>query len=754
MKKLTFALTTLVLAFTCDLIYGQQLNNLDFEILDKKSRKPQEWYGPFSGGGVSGYVSEADSLIKTQGKYSLKISIDSTQSVNRSFGACSITIPARYAGTKIQLKGYLKTENISSTGYAGLWMRIDGPPGVLAFDNMENKKIVGTNNWKEYSIELPLDEDAASIVIGGLLVGNTGKIWLDDLKLFIDGEDFQKAPQKQERIYRAKQDTAFNKGSGITRMKLNKKTISNLQLLGHVWGFLKYYHPAIAAGKYNWDYELFRFLPSYSKAKTDKARDKLLLDWINKLGPVARCNTCIEPTDKDVHMKADFNWMENKDLDLVLKKKLEDIRNNRNQKSHYYVSLAPNVSNPVFKNEDSYSQFPFPDAGFRALALFRYWNIIQYFFPYKYAIQEDWNKVLQEFIPRFMDAENSLDYKLTALELIGRIHDTHANLWGSDSVLLHYKGKFRAAVQTKFIEDRLVVTNYYDADLGRQSELNVGDVITHINNSSIESIVKQKIKIYPASNYPTKLRDMAKDMLRGNTSSVNLTIQRNGNSISKTVPLFPIERIDTSIDWAFNPPDSCYKFLSDNVGYIYLGNIKSSLLPQIFQTFKSTKGIVIDIRNYPSEFVVFSMSEHLLEAEKQFVKFSYGDITYPGTFRFMRPLSVGKTGKDNYKGKIVILINELTQSSAEYTTMALRTAPNVTVLGSTTAGADGNVSPINLPGNLNTMISGIGVFYPDGKETQRVGIVPDIEVKPTIQGIREKRDELIERAIQIIEAEK
>jgi C-terminal processing protease CtpA/Prc len=99
---------------------------------------------------------------------------------------------------------------------------------------------------------------------------------------------------------------------------------------------------------------------------------------------------------------------------------------------------------------------------------------------------------------------------------------------------------------------------------------------------------------------------------------------------------------------------------------------------------------------------------------------------------------------------VVILINEISQSQAEYTTMAFRSAPNVTVIGSTTAGADGNVSPISLPGNIRTMISGLGVYYPDGTQTQRVGILPDIEVKPTIEGIREGRDELLEKAMEII----
>jgi C-terminal processing protease CtpA/Prc len=82
--------------------------------------------------------------------------------------------------------------------------------------------------------------------------------------------------------------------------------------------------------------------------------------------------------------------------------------------------------------------------------------------------------------------------------------------------------------------------------------------------------------------------------------------------------------------------------------------------------------------------------------------------------------------------------------------MAFQTAPDLTVIGSITAGADGNVSSIYLPGGILTLISGIGVFYPDGRETQRKGIKIDITVRPTIEGIKNGKDELLEKAIEII----
>ena len=95
-------------------------------------------------------------------------------------------------------------------------------------------------------------------------------------------------------------------------------------------------------------------------------------------------------------------------------------------------------------------------------------------------------------------------------------------------------------------------------------------------------------------------------------------------------------------------------------------------------------------------------------------------------------------------------MDETTQSQAEYTTMAFQSAPNVTVIGSTTAAADGNVSPILLPGNIRTMISGIGVYYPDGTETQRIGVRIDEKMRPTIAGIKAGKDELMERAMAIL----
>ena len=158
---------------------------------------------------------------------------------------------------------------------------------------------------------------------------------------------------------------------------------------------------------------------------------------------------------------------------------------------------------------------------------------------------------------------------------------------------------------------------------------------------------------------------------------------------------------------------------------------------------------MIDLRNYPSSFMVFALGSHLVDTPTSFARFTAGDLTNPGAFHWTEPILL-QPAKPHYRGKIVTLLDEVSQSSAEYTTMAFRASPRAKMVGSTTAAADGNVSPIPLPGGLRSMISGIGVFYPDKRQTQRISIVPDGEVRPTIKGTRAVRDEVLEQALRLI----
>ena len=81
--------------------------------------------------------------------------------------------------------------------------------------------------------------------------------------------------------------------------------------------------------------------------------------------------------------------------------------------------------------------------------------------------------------------------------------------------------------------------------------------------------------------------------------------------------------------------------------------------------------------------------------------------------------------------------------------MAFQTADNVVTVGNQTAGADGDVVKFDYLGGFKTTMSGNGVIYPDGTLSQRNGIKIDVIVKPSLEGLRQGRDEILEKAIEI-----
>lgn len=710
--------------------------NFSFEIHEKGLPTGWDIFGN------ADYPVYLDSTVFKDGKIS--VSIESKEGeAPEQYKIISFNLPDNYDGKEITLSGYIKTENVTE-GYAGLCLRIDPRIG---FNYMDDKGVTGTTDWTKYEISLPLKPSETKLIVVGAIFTGKGKMWIDDMQVKIGGKDISRAKIYKEKTLPAQNDKEFDSGSGITFPEVDETLINNLELLGRIWGFLKYHHPGIASekGRYNWDYELFRILPEYVKTTDNGQRDELLIRWIDKYGKIRKCKSC-EKNPEDAYIKPDHTWIENSDISSALKKQLMKIYDNRHQGEQYYIRMTP-IENPVFTNENDYAHLQYPDAGFRLLSLYRYWNMVYYFFPSTYMTDKDWNTVLREYIPLFVSAKDELKYELAALRLIGEINDTHAVLWGADKVEKS-KGNWYPPFKVKFIENKLVVTQLYDIGEKSKNNISQGDIITKIRGKDIQSIVDSLKVYFPASNESSQLRDIASNILRSGKPITNIEYISSGVKKEIIIHNYTYEEVYNYLYG--KQDDTSYKLLDNNIGYITLANIKEEHIPLIKEDFKNTKGIIIDIRNYPSTFVVFSLGSYFVSESTPFVKFTSGNINNPGEFLlkdYDHPLP---KPEETYKGKLIVLVNEESQSQAEYTAMAFRAGRNTTIIGSTTAGADGNVSEIVLPGGLKTLISGLGVYYPDGSPTQRVGIIPDIVVTPTINGIKNNRDELLERAIEEI----
>lgn len=730
--KISILILLSLFSFTC-LSQSEKKFNLDFETYSTRYLFPKGWME------WGDYNLSADTIYAHSGKFSGKIK----SKKEGSFGAIAYEIPANYKGKSIQLEGYMKLKNVEN-GFAGLVLRIDGHNKILAGDDMANENINGTKDWQKHVITLPYPEEAETIFIAGIMTG-TGEAWFDDFILKIDGKDVQSLKEEEKPTYNATLDKTFDLGSKIVFTNPNEELTSNLELLGKVWGFLKYYHPAVAKGNYNWDFELFRMLPKYINTTSKPERDQILQDWISKYGKIDECIEC-KQTTCDAFLKPDLSWFNAHELNPDLKDKLKFIYHNRSPGKHYYID-SKFQGNPDFLNENEYYSMSYDDDGFKLLALYRYWNMINYFFPYKHLTNKNWNDVLTEYIPKFMSAKNKLEYELACIALIGEINDTHATVSRGFNTVQNFRGNLYPPFKTQFIDNQLVVTEYFVPELKQVSKLEIGDIITHINQKPIQSIVDSIRPYYPASNEVAKLRNISMDILRSNKKEIRIDYISNNQEKQHHLPLYEEGKLNKN--WYNVTGDKSYKFIDDTIGYVTLEFIKQEDIPLIKEVFKNTKGIIIDIRNYPSTFVPFLLGSYFVSTDTPFVKFTKFNKNNPGEFIFTEAVEIPKEDV-TYKGKLIVLVNEISQSQAEYTAMAFRAGDHTLVVGSTTAGADGDVSSICLPGGLFTRISGVGIYYPDGTETQRVGIIPDVIMKPSIEGIKQGRDELLEKAIEIM----
>jgi C-terminal processing protease CtpA/Prc len=699
---------------------------------------PRGW-----GGGPPGTIF-VDGAIVHEGRWSARLERDAASP--GGFSTITKAIPMDFTATSIEWRGFLRSEGVSE--FLGLWMRQDGDTPSLAFDNMQKRQVKGTHDWTEYSITLPVHRDAKQLYVGVLLAG-TGKVWADGLQLLADGRPVWDAPRVERPKTAIDLDHEFDGGSGIVLRELTTTQIESLTLLGKVWGFLKYHHPRVTEGKHHWDYELFRVLPKVLAAANRDAASAAVRDWVRGMGDTTACTACTTLKTDNLHFGPELEWITR---DAAVGRDLADVlrtvHRDRPGGKQFYVSQAPAVGNPVFEHELAYAGLRFPDAGYQLLALYRFWNIVRYWYPNRNVLDQDWGKVLADFIPRIALARDKDAYQLEAIALIAKVTDTHANLWSAPPQLRPPAGACQLPVTMRFIEHRAVVTGYSDGSTGPATGLKIGDVIERLDGVPVQELVDRWTPYYPASNGPTRLRDIARSMTRGPCSAARAGVRRDSQMLEITAQRQPLASLDPKAGRTHDLPGDTFRLLSDEVAYLKLSSVQAAHASSYIERAQGTKGLVIDIRNYPSEFVVFALGSHLVDRPAPFARFTVGDLDNPGAFRWLgEPLTL-RPEAPRYSGRVVILVDEVSQSQAEYTAMAFRCAPQSVVVGSTTAGADGNVSQVPLPGGLSTMISGIGVFYPDKTPTQRVGIVPDVEVRPTIAGIRAGRDEVLEEALR------
>ncbi|HEY0511600.1 MAG TPA: S41 family peptidase [Thermoanaerobaculia bacterium] len=412
----------------------------------------------------------------------------------------------------------------------------------------------------------------------------------------------------------------------------------------------------------------------------------------------------------------------------------------------------------VWRPDKTYPEMLDPTLEYRLLAVVRAWNVIHYFYPYKPLIG-DWDAVLPEFLARMEEARGARGYAVAVAEMMARVADGHTEVSGHPELTRLY-GEAGVAVLPRWIEGKWVVVALGDDPAVRASGLQVGDVIAAVDGEPSEAKVERLRRVIAASNeggFRETVRRLLLDGPDGSTAVLSIARRDGMDGAAREIRL---QRAKQKA-WFSPPPPTgeVVRLLPGNLGYVDLTRLAGKDVDAMLETLRNTRGIVFDMRGYPKG-VFGRLAPRLNTRNARFAALFRGPevsaIADEGEEAeaghvFSQPIY--ETDRWKYTGKTVMLIDERAISQSEHTGLFLEAANGTKFVGTPTAGADGDATLFTLPGNITVSFTGHDVRHADGRQLQRIGLVPDVRVAPTIQGIREGRDEILDRAVRYLEEE-
>lgn len=504
-----------------------------------------------------------------------------------------------------------------------------------------------------------------------------------------------------------------------------------------IWGFAKYHHPAFASRSINADAEYFCLLNEVLQAP-DSMKNDICLKWISGLGPYAIRD---KEDDENIETFNDFNWISDSlHLGKALSDSLMRLRNADPENNRYVKQTPVNVS----YIETQYSDIPKDDVAYRLLGVAKFWNAVDSYSPNRNLTDRPWDDVLAEYIALAFD--RSISFSALYSRMVSELCDTHVNSW----YVPIFGGRF-VPLMCQFAEDRLFVT---DTCSLVPNNFEIGDEIILIDSVSPIKRLDELAPYIPHSNRSSLLRDGSYATLLTAKNEACVEYVRGGKTYTTIISSVDgskfVNRRFSSQNTSTKPG---FKEVAGGIGYINISNLTCKDEQDLENFLASCDKLIIDLRAYPAEYDVLHklLPTFFFSQAREAAEVLLPQAHRPGGF-IRTTVSTRKTSDPDklYKGKVVLLVNAHSQSMSEYFTMFLQTIPGSVTVGSQTAGADGDVTRVQLP-YASFNITGAGICYPDGTNAQRNGVKIDKVVEPSAEGMIRGVDEQLQVAIDYLQ---
>ncbi|MEN0067034.1 MAG: S41 family peptidase [Myxococcota bacterium] len=348
------------------------------------------------------------------------------------------------------------------------------------------------------------------------------------------------------------------------------------------------------------------------------------------------------------------------------------------------------------------------------------WALFQHFFPYFEDVDVDWDAALSTALRETFKVDRGADLVPVLERLVAKTRDGHGRVQSSRF------GRFGwLPLGLSLIEDQLVVT------ASETPKIQVGEVVTVIDGVPVAVALEDQRKTIAASDQLLKVSAASRLSRKPLGAKVPVEL---GNP-PRTVVLEALRRSPP-------PPERPnVEVLDDGVVYLNLNRAPWTEVEAALPTLANAPGVVIDVRRYPTD-AGYRLLPHLMDAPCHHDWMWLPEIHRPDRVDW------GWTGlgwsiepaEPHIQGAVVWLTTPFAISYAESVLGHVKAHDLGSVVGGPSAGTNGNVNPILVPGDYEIVWTGMRVTQHDGTRHFGVGTRPDVPVTPTLEAVRAGRD--------------
>lgn len=707
----------------------------------------------FSTAGGPAYVAEV--VRDDDGGHSLKFERKGAGDTGYFFGSTS-AVPVR--GRSVALHARVR----SSPGtQAALWLRIDREDQKGSELRNTSDTPITRTSWGEYEMSMEAPADGSRIVFGVMFWG-AGPVWINSLELVDSGKVETRGP---------------------VAAPLGERGRDNLVAFTRLVGVLRDFSPTTESRGLDWDTYTIDAVNAVEPCKDADELIATLKAWTlpiapgvefwrgrrdqgpaesarpdNATGAVAMVHYGFSDPGLDPS-KRRMNVYSSELVRIDVNAEATDSRPAPGEAVTISlggdvfarVVIAPYVENgrtlpeatserPRAASDRSKGWRATPaERAVRFAVLIEAWNTLNHFYPYFDVTDTDWVAALPPALEKAATDATPEDFWRTLAMMHAKIKDGHG--WtggpGQFSVMPH-------PYSSEWVGDDIVIRRVADAVADR---LSPGDVIDAIDGTSVRDLYAAvEPTIGAASEQWKRHRALSQIGWGPGKGDVTLSIKRGTSSLEVAIP-----RAGYTEPTMQRPDDGSE--LSPGIVYFNLDGTGLAALSENLPKLASARGIVFDLRGYPSD-AGSAVLPYLTDTNIKSAQWRVPIIARPNYQRVRFKVSNWNLPprQPRLTKNVAFLTDGRAISYAESCMGIVEAYKLGEIVGSATAGSNGNVTSVELPAGYSISWTGMQVLKHDGSRHHGVGIAPTVPVAPTREGLAAGRDEVLEKAVEVVKA--